>query len=68
MTTYTDCKCGGEITLKFEHDTADDGEFYNLIEATCSEGCEFDADEIERIENDNSITMEFLANYYEPIY
>lgn len=59
MTKYCNCpKCEGEVTLTFERECADDGEWYMLTDAVCSEKCEFDADEIEALENANPVGMD----------
>ena len=61
MTKYVNCTrkgCGGEVELTFERERADDGEWYVMTDAVCSEGCEFNADEIEAFENANPVDMD----------
>ena len=59
MTKTIQCpKCGNELELSFDRETADDGVFYVLTELKCYDGCAFDADETEQIENNNPVTCE----------
>jgi hypothetical protein len=71
MKVYAECPrrdCAGEVDLTFERERADDGEWWVLTGAECSEGCDLTGDEIERLERENPVTPEALETYYEPIY
>jgi C4-type Zn-finger protein len=63
MTNTIECpKCKGELELHYDRHTADDGVFYLLDELECFDKCEFSADEVEQIDNDNPLTMEDIDN------
>ena len=63
MNKAIDCpKCANELELFYDRETADDGVFYVLTELKCYGGCDFSADEVEEIDNNNPVTMEDIDN------